>query len=234
MLRGAKFRSYLVGKPHSLTIARIIAAASGFILIIVAVGLIAGSHVSNDRTLAASRTSQNPTKSLISPSTSNATASTTTSSIPTATTEPVVANGQLQSGTYYDQFEIVPGSPPPSSYPHYTVTLSVISTGSIQGELTMHYQDGSTRHVFSFTGSANGATGTIDIVTVPPGPDMTPGNIPESSLVVGSKISATFNSGGITFTNCASYLHWVSWALTNVSPTAINPNSCTFVPLPAL
>ncbi|MDA8276806.1 MAG: hypothetical protein M0Z45_01195 [Actinomycetota bacterium] len=220
----------------STTIARKIAAAIGIVLILLAAGLILTTHFAADKVLSARRTSQRltATTSASTKTTPTTTPSkaTTTTALPAATTEPVVAHGQLQSGTYYDKLEIIPDSLPSSSYPHYTVTLTSSTTGSIQGEITMHYQDGSTRHVLSFVGSVNDAAGTIDIVTVAPAPEVTPGGVPESSLMVGSKINATYDSAGITFISCSSYLHWVSWTRSNVSPPAVNPNACTFVPFP--
>jgi len=98
-------------------------------------------------------------------------------SVSTTAASPVVS--ELPSGIYLD------GG---SGTPHYYVSLTTQSDGTISGSLSYLYQDGQTSAVFSFSGSANSGTAALT---------------PSSG---GGPISLTYSAKQMQFGECTQYL----------------------------
>jgi hypothetical protein len=95
------------------------------------------------------------------------------------TTTASAAARELPSGIYLD------GG---SGTPHYYVSLTTQSDGTISGSLSYLYQDGQTSAVFSFSGSTNSGTATLTPSTA------------------GGPISVTYSAKQMQFGECTQYL----------------------------
>jgi hypothetical protein len=101
----------------------------------------------------------------------------------------------------------------PVGQPHYAVSLTTQSNGTLRGALDYVYQDGQTSVIFTFKGFAQAADASplVGLATVEPVV------IPQSgSAVVSgtppSAISVTYGSKGLSFGECSSYLQVSSLA----------------------
>lgn len=211
---------------------RITVGIAAAVLVATAIGLLLKADLTGSRSRhAASNRSSSVTSSTTQGATSTSLAASHGIQGVTPTSIAPLGGGSalgLPSGGTYVNLLFIPLTPISiSSIPHYVLTLTVGTGGTVDGEIQMVYQDGKRSHVLSFAGTPDASARSIAIVTTAPTPGLTPGGVPESSLAVGSKISATYDGTSITFANCSTYLHWVSYAAAE-APGAANPKACTF------
>jgi hypothetical protein len=98
---------------------------------------------------------------------------------PTSVTTAGSAVKDLPSGVYVD------GRP---GTPHYFISLTTNSDGTLTGTVSFLYQDGHTFQVFAFTGTTQSGTVTLDLGT-------THGAVP-----------GTYGNQTLTLTDCLTYL----------------------------
>jgi hypothetical protein len=147
------------------------------------------------------RPTPNPTHSATSTVPSSTGTQPPSSVPPTAAT---VVNS-MPSGTYAN------GAP---ATPHYYLSVTSASNGSVTGSVNFLYQDGQSSVVITFDGTSQNGTALLHPTSVPQN-----GSASQNPATVPAAISATYGHDSITLGECPSYLHFVR-SLTQ----------CTFAP----
>jgi hypothetical protein len=117
----------------------------------------------------------------------------TTPVAPPATVAPVV--NPLDSGTYANGGQ---------GTPHYYVSVTGTSAGRLIGSVNFLYQDGQSSVVFTFDGTSENGSATLQPTGIPQN-----GSASQNPASVPAAISATYGQGAVDLGECTSYLHFV-------------------------
>lgn len=123
----------------------------------------------------------------------------------TTTSTAIAPASALGTGTYTPA-----GS---SGTPHYVVTISSANGTAFRGTVRFMFQDGTSSHVFDFSGTVSGQSATAHPTNVEPAQSGT-----QTVSSVPGSVQISIGSGDLTFEGCQAYL-----------PQALSTSSCTFV-----
>jgi hypothetical protein len=137
------------------------------------------------------RTTPNPTHS----ATSTIPSTTVIRPPSSASTTAVPVQNPLPSGIYANG---APGTP------HYYLSLTGASNGSVTGSVSFLYQDGQSSVVITFDGTSQNGTALLHPTSVPQN-----GSASQNPATVPAAISANYGQESITLGECPSYLHFV-------------------------
>lgn len=99
-----------------------------------------------------------------------------------------------------------------SGTPHYVITISSAENTSFVGSVSFVYQDGTTSHVFDFSGNVTGQSATATPTHV-----VAPGSGTQTASSVPNSLQIDLGADTLTFVGCRAYL-----------PQAHTSNACTF------
>jgi hypothetical protein len=92
--------------------------------------------------------------------------------------------------------------------PHYFLSLTTGTDGSLTGSVAFAYQDGQTSTVFTFVGSAQTGVATLNPTSVPQA-----GTAAQDPSTVPSAISAAMGNTSrgyvVSLGSCSAYLHYI-------------------------
>jgi hypothetical protein len=119
--------------------------------------------------------------------------SSSSSSTTTTTATAIAPAAALATGTYAPA-----GS---SGTPHYTVSVNSAQGTRFDGAVNFVYQDGTTSHVFDFSGTVSGETAAATAKNV-----AVAGSSTQTVSSVPTTIQIDVGTDSLTFTGCQSYL----------------------------
>jgi hypothetical protein len=126
-----------------------------------------------------------------------ATSAPTTTVPPSSSATTIASSGPLpMSGTYSDG---------PQGTPHYFVVMTTAAAGTLSGSLQFLYQDGQTSAVFTFSGTWQSGTATLDPQSIPQN-----GSASQNPSTVPSAISITYDQTGLQLGECLQYMHFAN------------------------